>query len=340
MNTQIHKTISFEYEKKRARALIDTDNRRKDIYLKYPDAEKLDEEIRLAGLRLAKTALKAGKDTGDKSIKELEDLLGNLKKKREELFAKLDIKSDSLEPVFECNICRDTGFVEDKNGEMCSCYKQKLINLAYKQANIHLLTMENFETFNIKLYSSEANLEQYGTRVSPRENILKIKERCLEFIKKFDDKSEKNLLFTGDTGLGKTFLANCITKELLDKGKTVIYQTAPRLLDTIMDYKMRYERSDNFREEEYENLFEVGLLVIDDLGAETLNPARLSELFTIINTRLLTRSIKGTKTLISTNLTLEKMNQHFDDRIMSRILGEFYICKFLGDDIRLKKGRA
>ena len=176
--------------------------------------------------------------------------------------------------------------------------------------------------------------------MSPRENILEVKEICLEFIEEFDNPETKNLLFVGEVGRGKTFISNCIIAELMNKGKTVIYKTAPALLDLVMDYKMRYERPETFNEDEYNFLFEADLLIIDDLGAETTNSARFSELFNIINSRILTRHSKCTKTILSTNLPLEKLREYYDVRIMSRILGEFDICKLFGDDIRIKKGRG
>ena len=73
--------------------------------------------------------------------------------------------------------------------------------------------------------------------MSPRKNIEFIYKLSQKFIENFDNSDEKNLLFTGNTGLGKSFLSSCIANELLKKGKTVLYQTAPVMLDTIMDYR-------------------------------------------------------------------------------------------------------
>ncbi len=340
MNIQVHRFIALEYEKKRNRALLEVEKRKNDIYERYPELRSIDEQQRQEGVTLTKAVLHSDKNTAEEYIETLDKKICELKKAKHQLLAKLGILPDELEPVFECNVCKDTGFIEKSNGKMCACYRQRLLNLSYRQSNLELLTIENFQTFNAELYAHGGDHERYGINISPRENILRIKEKCLDFIKRFDGPKEKNLLFTGDTGVGKTFLSNCIAKELLDKGKTVIYQTSPRLLDLIMNYKMRFDRQDTFDSDEYNSLFEVDLLIIDDLGAEGLNTSRFSELFTIINTRLLTQQSKCSKTILSTNLSLEKMNEYYDDRTMSRILGEFYICKFFGDDIRLKKGRT
>ena len=99
---------------------------------------------------------------------------------------------------------------------------------------------------------------------------------------------------------GKTFMSNCIAAELLKSGKNVIYQTAPVLLETVIDFKLNKQK--NFDTSFYNSILETDLLIIDDLGTESLNSMKMSELFTIINTRILNLNHKITKTIISTNL--------------------------------------
>ena len=84
----------------------------------------------------------------------------------------------------------------------------------------------------------------------------------------------------------------------------------------------------------YDNILNVNLLVIDDLGTENLTAARFTELFNLLNARLLKSNVK---TIISTNLSLEDLAKTYDDRILSRLIGNYNICRFFGDDIRLKK---
>lgn len=134
---------------------------------------------------------------------------------------------------------------------------------------------------------------------------------------------------------GKTFMSNCIAQELLKSGKTVLYQTAPVLLESVIDYKMGKQKSqsDNI----YQSVFNVDLLIIDDLGTESLNSMKLSELFTILNTRILNLNHKITKTIISTNLNIKDIFNHYEERIGSRIAGYYDIYYFFGDDLRFKK---
>lgn len=131
-------------------------------------------------------------------------------------------------------------------------------------------------------------------------------------------------------------MTNCIANELLNKGKTVLYQTAPVLLETIIDNKFtKYKtaNTNNF----YNQVLEADLLIIDDLGTECINSMKLSELFTILNTRSLNLNNKVTKTIISTNLSIEKIFNIYEERIGSRIAGFYDIYYFFGEDLRLKK---
>ena len=131
-------------------------------------------------------------------------------------------------------------------------------------------------------------------------------------------------------------MSNCIANELLKKGKTVLYQTAPVLLETVINDKMTKNKTQK-QKDFYNNVLECDLLIIDDLGTEFLNSLLLSELFTILNTRLLNLNSKVTKTIISTNLNIEEIFRKYEERIGSRIAGYYDIYQFFGDDLRMKK---
>ena len=185
----------------------------------------------------------------------------------------------------------------------------------------------------MELYSPEINESLYHAKISPRANIQNIKNIAMHFIEDFNNPDEKNLLFTGNTGLGKTFLSNCIAKEILSLGKTVLYQTAPIMLDNILDYKFgKTDFSDV-----YNKIINADLLIIDDLGAEALNSFKLAELFNIINARLLCPNNHITKTIISTNLNMNNLLDTYNERLFSRIAYYYNVCRFFGDDIRLHK---
>lgn len=109
---------------------------------------------------------------------------------------------------------------------MCNCLKQQLFDLEYNKSNVYQLAHQNFENFKFDFYSTKNNSEKYHSDLSPRENIKLIYDICQTFLEDFDDPTEKNLLFTGNTGLGKTFLSSCIANESLKKEK----QSFTRLL--------------------------------------------------------------------------------------------------------------
>ena len=105
----------------------------------------------------------------------------------------------------------DTGIIGSITGaKNCSCFRQKLIDYTYNQSQIYNIDKENFDTFNEEIFSDVPDEKLYNSKRSPRENIIIIKEIAKKFVENFDNRDTKNLMFTGGTGLGKTFLSKCI----------------------------------------------------------------------------------------------------------------------------------
>ena len=323
------KLLLNEYDKKRLQAELDLEKKLNNFYIKNPDILNINDKINRISIEISKTILL---NKNSDKINKLNLELDNLKKEKQELLDKLNVKKDFFVPDYSCKLCNDTGYLIDDNTVMCTCLKQKLLNVQYNKSNISSLEQENFDNFNIDLFSDEKDEKKYNSNISPKENIEKIKEISLNFIENFEDPQEKNLLFTGNTGLGKTYLTNCIANELLKQGKTVLYQTAPVMLDSILDY--RFGKNNEFN---YNDLLNADLLIIDDLGTECSNNMKFSELFNILNTRLLNQNNHITKTIISTNLSLNHLFKTYDERIFSRLVGYYNICRFFGEDLRYKK---
>ena len=289
--------ILISYQKKRDKAESDLELRKNDVYSQIPEFKKLDDEISKVGLQLAKLVLQ-NPSNKENIILESKKKMDELKSQKKELLTKYKVPNGYLEIQHDCNICKDKGFLD--NGHKCNCLKQEIISEAYKMSNI-----------------------------SPQQNMLQIVSICESFILDFDKDNGENLLFYGDTGLGKTFMCNCIAKSLLDKGHLVIYQTAFKMFEIIEDYKFKNADS-HISKENYENLFDCDLLIIDDLGTELTNSFTNSELFNILNTRLLS----GKKTIISTNLSPMQLGSNYAQRIFSRIFDRFKMVKFIGKDLR------
>ena len=331
MASEILSKLLLEYDQKKRKAELDADKRKEELYTKIPRLQEIENELNNYAINTAKSILQGA----SYRITELSTKVANLKSEKEKILIENNISDNYLEPHYECTICKDTGYIQTGTSasSLCSCLKQKLLDISYNKSNISNLSKENFDTFNANIFSDKIEPEKYRLNISPQQNIISIKSKCIEFVNNFDDPNTHNLLFTGNTGLGKTFMSNCIANELIKKGKNVLYQTAPVLLETVIDNKMnKYKNSkqDDF----YKNVLEADLLIIDDLGTECLNSMKLSELFTILNTRLLNLNNKVTKTIISTNLNINNIFKNYEERIGSRIAGFYDIYYFFGNDLR------
>lgn len=330
MNTTLLKSLLIMYENKRTKKLAEAEKRKEDLYTKNPRFSEIDNQLSTLSISASKNLISS---SNFEYLDNLRKQIEALKKEKKELLLSITNDENYLLPKYDCNLCNDTGYItENYKTQMCQCLKQQLYNIEYNKSNISNLENHKFENFLSIVYSTDVDKVKYNSDISPRENIEIIKKISQKFIKNFDDSNEKNLLFTGNTGLGKTFLSGCIANELLKKGKNVLYQTAPVMLDTIIDY--RFGKTDNSI---YNNLLDVDLLIIDDLGTECMNNMKFTELFTVLNTRLLNSNNKVTKTIISTNLNIQNLFKNYDERIVSRLIGNYNICRFFGDDIRFMK---
>lgn len=332
MDKAILNQLLREYNEKRNKAIAIAERKKFELLEVNPKLAELDQQLSKISLDTSKALLKAEPDQKEKLLKNLEKQSNSLIKEKNSILKKLSKSTSYLSPKFECKECEDTGYISlDGKTIMCNCLKQKIFDIYYNKSNIGNLTRENFSTFNSRIFSNKPNPEIYKSDISPRENIELIKEKALNFIENFDDPTEKNLLFTGNTGIGKTFLSNCIAKEILNKGKTVLYQTAPVMFDSIIDIRLGKE---NAKFDLIENLYNVDLLIIDDLGAEKTTDTKITDLFEIINTRALNSNCK---TIISTNLNIEELFKNYTNRIGSRLVGNYRFLRFFGEDLRLKK---
>ena len=313
--------ILKDYERLQDMAKAEQRQRQTEIYSRFPRIKAIDEAISRVGFEIASSIFK-GIDI-ESFIAEKKRKITDLKIEKAEILSSHKYPVDYLELKYRCEKCKDTGYASH---EKCSCFKQKLVDKYYKQSNLREMLMEeNFDTFDFTLYSTEKYRDE---SLSPRKNIEDIFTRCINFTSNFDSTNE-NLFFYGSSGLGKTFLSNCIAKELLDKGKVVIYQTASNLIQLIRT--LRFEESGS--KDQIDDFLNCDLLIIDDLGTEPNTPYAQSELFNVINSRILT----GKKILMSTNFILEDLMSIYPERITSRILGNFTAAKFYGEDIRIKK---
>jgi DNA replication protein DnaC len=294
--------------------------RKTEISKKYPEIIDLDNKIQKLSLQIAVSVLKS--NNSEKLLDNFKENITDLRIKKCEMLVEKGYDPEYLNLHYHCNNCKDTGFIGNVK---CNCYKQKLIKLYYKNSELeNVIKFNNFNNFDLNLFSTHKLEEE---KFSPRKNMENNLEYILkDYIPNFLNICT-NMLFYGNPGSGKTYLSYCISKAILDMGCLAIYKTSDELINNLRDIRF----NNNSALEAL--ILDCDLLIIDDLGAEHLNEFSITELFNIINKRILTNK----KMLISTNLTLPGITKQYSERIASRLIGEFKLCKFYSEDIRIKK---
>lgn len=199
MANEVLHSLLKEYEKKKLKAELDLEKRKEDLYLKIPRLQEIEDELNNFAITTAKNILSNPSFSTDDLKKKSE----NLKYEKACILEKANLPLNYLKPNYECIDCHDTGYIISKTEQtkMCHCLKQKLLDASFNKSNMVNLKIENFSTFNENLFSNEVDIAKYRFNISPRENILNIKQKCLDFVENFDQPNTKNLLFTGNTGL-------------------------------------------------------------------------------------------------------------------------------------------
>lgn len=299
--------------------------RKEEIYVKIPRIKEIDDTIAVSSIDAVRKKLKTGTDSTS-SIKEHNQALIM---EKNDLLKTHGYPENYLKPIYTCPVCKDTGRI---GTEYCTCFKQAAISLLYKQSTLdRILETENFEHFDLSFYPKEKDASH---PYSSYENMSNILAKTKSFVDSFD-KEGGNLLFYGETGLGKTYLSNCVAKALLDTQHTVLYQTAIHLFEDVCGDVIMKKGQNPDSQETYRYLYSCDLLIIDDLGTEYTNSFVSSELYNILNTRMRERK----STVISTNLNLQELTERYSDRISTRIFAEYKVYNFYGDNIRLAKRR-
>ncbi len=289
------------------------------IYKIIPEIKDIDAKLSSLGISLTKVVMNGG-DSAD-AIGKLKEESMKLNMRRCELLVEKGYPVDYLDIKYECSVCNDEGVV---NGRRCECFINKLKEEAFKSANLPvIMDSQSFETFNLDYYPDDDG------DPSSKEIMSYVLKICRNYTENFNE-SSKNLLFTGGTGLGKTFLSSCIAKELIGKGVSVYYQPAYKIFPLFEQIKFNEEFDENAKMQ-IDFIRNFDLLIIDDLGTELVTTYTAEVLFDLINTRF----NENKKTIISTNLSLTELKDIYSERVSSRIIGNYLMLKFAGNDIRL-----
>ena len=323
--TQIFREILREYDSLRTQKAAELRDRKTALYERLPRLEEIERELALLGTKTARMVLQGTVDP--KQIMErLKEEQKVLERERLEILSANYLSPKLFEIEYACPECKDTGYI---GTEQCVCLKRHLMDKLYDQSNVRdIIKVENFDNFDFSLYNTARSKDE---GLSPKANAEKLYRRALAFVEEFGNGA--NLMIYGGTGLGKTFLCNCIAKDLLEKGHTVLYLTAGQLFRKLEEQKFHRDDDEEEAKEWDQELLEAELLIIDDLGTEFSTIFTASELFRIINDRKLAKKA----VVISTNLGPTELMNLYSDRVTSRFFGEFEQMKFFGDDIRIIK---
>ena len=287
-------------------------------YARVPRLREIDRLMRGTMAKAAQAAFIQGEDAAELLDQARRENL-SLQQERTELIA-LHFEEGYLDDSPICDNCGGSGYV---GSQMCECLRELCRQEQKKELTFLSVGRESFDQFRLDYYPERDNI---------RAIMEKTYQACRRYAMGFSEKSP-SLLFSGDTGLGKTFLSACIARTVADNGYSVMYETAGHLFANLERAKFS---GDEQARREGEKYLQCDLLIVDDLGTEMPGQFTTSALYGLINDRLLS----GKPTIISTNMTSDEFAQRYNRQIASRLRGSYVRMPFLGEDIRVIKNRG
>ena len=294
-----------------------------EAYVRYPRLREIDRALQNTMAQVVAASFRSGEDPTE-AIAAIKEQNLALQQEREWILDASDLDPDFLDDSPICAKCGGTGYI---GSTMCDCLRELCRSEQKKELSSLIGSgRERFSAFRLVYYPDRIDPRW---NVSPRALMTKNLNRCKNYASGFSTQSP-SLLFSGNPGLGKTFLSGCIARSVADRGFSVVYDTAIQL---IADYEA--DKFGDRTEESRQNLkkyTDCDILIVDDLGTEMVTQFSLSALYTVINTRILA----GLPMIVSTNLDSAGIHSRYSPQIASRLLGTFELVRFLGDDIRLR----
>ena len=321
LTNEQYSIIEREYDRRRLSHIRDMQAKTDAAYAKYPRLVQIDEEV--TSLNMKKVRIRFGLEQSDGS--DIDAKLAELSMERRALLTASGFKDGIIEPEYDCDICKDTGYV---NGKKCSCFLAAEKKLIRSASNLdQILEKENFDTFSIDYYSDRIRDPEDPNGKTSKEAAEHALKSAKEFVDTFGE-DFRNIYLYGKTGVGKTFLAHCIAKALIDKGVNVVFLTEASFIELLEDNQ--FHTSEDTKAAAA-TIFDCDLLIIDDFGANRNNSFVSSAILRVIDERYVNRK----STVITSNLTIEDLSVRYSDRIFSRIYSYYKKYFLFGEDIRI-----
>ncbi len=310
---------------RRQKAQADYEARRDELYQKLPRLGEIERALSVTGVSVIREMLAGGCHIAE-GIEHIKKLNLDLQEERKAILSQNKYDYDYLSVLYTCQTCMDEGYVD---GKMCSCLKKLIQEEACKKLNARSpLKLSSFDHFHLDYYPT---LDE-KTGMNARQRMQEIFELCKSYAQNFALDSDSLLMF-GSTGLGKTHLSLAIAAVVIEKGFSVVFDTAQNIFNLLENEKFnRFERSTVSTSD---TLINCDLLIMDDLGTEFMTPFTKAALYNIVNTRILS----GYPTIITTNKKMKEMEELYPESIISRFISNYTRLAFYGKDIRQIKAR-
>ncbi|MDE5763824.1 MAG: ATP-binding protein [Ruminococcus sp.] len=315
MDSEIFDRAQIIMAQRRNKAQAENERRIQEINKKIPEIAQINEALFNTGKDLIRIISESkGKDVAAQIEQIKQNNLG-AQQVAGNLLTFYGYPADYLDIHYMCPQCNDTGY---NGNSFCTCMKNLFSKLTAEKMNEKsVLSLSSFETFSLKFYE--------GDDYFAMEKLLEYAEK---YASDFSTKSD-NILIYGKAGLGKTHISLAIANVVIQKGFSVIYDSAINILRDIEKEHFSYDKST----EMLDTITSSDLLIMDDLGTEFESKFYISAVYNIVNSRI----IKNKPTIINTNMTVEDISKRYGGKVASRIGGMYTVLEFRGSDIRYKK---
>lgn len=317
-DNEIIDAIIRERQSARIKLEADAEARRREVYEKLPRVREIDSLLSSTAFDIIRASF--GKKESAADILSLRrEKNEKLLQERRDLLVGAGFAPDVTEVKYSCDICSDTGY---NGGVLCRCMHKRYEEAVAERINENLRIADvSFSDFKLDLYP-----ENGAGALSPRAQMQEVFAFCKNFAETFGE-SGASLFMSGGSGLGKTFLASAIAREVAKRGHSVIFDTAFSILGALEDVKF------GRREDDLDTLYSCSLLILDDVGCEMATPFTTAALYNLINTRL----TSGKSTIVISPLKSQEISARYGTHTLSRLEGDFIKLEFLGEDIRLMR---